>query len=61
MKNWLKSKNQQLKSEIIALDKEKSTLDTKINTTVEKLSKLSDFEITMLDETIQNETEINHF
>jgi len=54
--NWLKSKNQQLKSEIIALDKEKSTLDTKINTTVEKLSKLSDFEITMLDETIQNET-----
>lgn len=54
--NWIKSKNQQLKHEIIEIEKEKSTLDAKINTTVEKLSSLSDFEITMLDETIQNET-----
>jgi len=54
--DWQKSKNQQLKHEIIEIDKEKSTLDTKINTTVEKLSKLSDFEITMLDEMIQDET-----
>ena len=53
---WKKSKNQQLKHEIIEIDKEKSTLDAKINTTVEKLSKLSDFEITMLDEMIQDET-----
>lgn len=53
---WQKSKNQQLKHEIIEIDKEKSTLDAKINTTVEKLSKLSDFEITMLDEMIQDET-----
>lgn len=55
---WQKSKNQQLKHEIIEIDKEKSTLDAKINTTVEKLSKLSDFEITMLDEMIQDETGI---
>lgn len=55
---WKKSKNQQLKYEIIEIDKEKSTLDAKINTTVEKLSKLSDFEITMLDEMIQDETGI---
>ena len=54
--NWIKSKNQQLKYEIIEIEKEKSTLDAKINTTVEKLSSLSDFEITILDETIQNET-----
>lgn len=54
--NWIKSKNQQLKHEIIEIEKEKSTLDTKINTAVEKLSSLSDFEITILDETIQNET-----
>lgn len=54
--NWIKSKNQQLKHEIIEIEKEKSTLDAKINTTVEKLSSLSDFEITILDETIQNET-----
>ena len=53
---WQKSKNQQLKHEIIEIDKEKSTLDAKINTTVEKLSKLSDFEITILDEMIQDET-----
>lgn len=53
---WKKSKNQQLKHEIIEIDKEKSTLDAKINTTVEKLSKLSDFEITILDEMIQDET-----
>lgn len=56
--NWSKSKNQQLKAEIKAIDKEKSTLDAKINTTVEKLSKLSDFEITILDEQIQDETGI---
>lgn len=56
--DWQKSKNQQLKHEIIEIDKEKSTLDAKINTTVEKLSKLSDFEITMLDEMIQDETGI---
>ena len=56
--DWQKSKNQQLKHEIIEIDKEKSTLDAKINTTVEKLSKLSDFEITILDEMIQDETGI---
>ena len=56
--SWQKSKNQQLKHEIIEIDKEKSTLDSKINTTVEKLSKLSDFEITILDEMIQDETGI---
>lgn len=54
--NWNKSINQQLKADIKAIDKEKSTLDAKINTTVEKLSKLSDFDITMLDEQIFNET-----
>lgn len=55
---WQKAKHQQLKSDIIAIDNEKSTLDIKINTTVEKLSKLSDFEITMLDIQIQDETGI---
>lgn len=54
--NWVKAKNQQLKADIKAIDKEKSTLDVKINTAVEKLSKLSDFEITILDEQIQDET-----
>ena len=56
IENWIKAKNQQLKADIKAIDKEKSTLDAKINTTVEKLSKLSDFEITILDEMIQDET-----
>ena len=36
---WEKAKNQQLKAEIKAIDKEKSTLDAKINTTVEKSCK----------------------
>lgn len=54
--NWEKAKIQQLKADIKAIDKEKSTLDVKINTTVEKLSKLSDFDITILDEQIQDET-----
>lgn len=54
--NWEKAKIQQLKADIKAIDKEKSTLDAKINTTVEKLSKLSDFDITILDEQIQDET-----
>lgn len=53
--NWEKAKIQQLKADIKAIDKEKSTLDAKINATVEKLSKLSDFEITILDEQIQDE------
>ena len=56
--NWEKAKIQQLKADIKAIDKEKSTLDTKINTAVEKLSKLSDFDITILDEQIQDETGI---
>ena len=56
IENWAKAKNQQLKADIKAIDKEKSTLDAKINTAVEKLSKLSDFEITILDEQIQYET-----
>lgn len=56
--NWEKAKIQQLKADIKAIDKEKSTLDVKINTTVEKLSKLSDFEITILEEQIQDETGI---
>ena len=55
---WKKSQNQQLKADIKAIDKEKSTLERKINTTVEKLSKLSDFDITMMDEAIQDETGI---
>ena len=54
--NWNKSVNQQLKADIKAIDKEKSTLDAKINNAVEKLSKLSDFDITMIDEQIFNET-----
>jgi len=54
--NWEKAKNQQLKADIKAIDKEKSTLDRKINTTVEKLSKLSDFDVTILDKQIQDET-----
>ena len=55
IENWIKAKNQQLKADIKAIDKEKSTLDAKINIAVEKLSKLSDFEITILDEQIQEE------
>lgn len=56
--NWTKSKTQQLKSDIIEIEKQKSTLDAKINSTVENLATLSDFEITILDQQIQSETGI---
>jgi len=52
---WIKQKNQQLKSDIVEFDEENSTLVEKKSTLVEKVAQLSDFEITMLDNIIENE------
>lgn len=54
---WEKGKNQQLKSEIVRFEKEKSTLEAKKSTLVEKVSTLNDFEITMLDGIVEKETD----
>lgn len=55
-KGWIKSKNQQLKSDIVGYEEEKSTLDEKKSTLVEKVSQLSDFEITIIQDVVENET-----
>lgn len=54
--NWIKSENQQLKNDIIEYEKEKSTLDEKKSTLVEKLANLSDFQgVTTIQEAIESE------
>lgn len=53
---WQKGKNQQLKSDIKAFDREKETLEAKKETLVEKVANLSDFEITMLNDVIEKES-----
>ncbi len=52
---WEKAKNLQLKHDIAEFEKEKSTLDDKKSTLVEKVAKLSDFEITILDDVVTSE------
>lgn len=55
IQQWEKAKNQQLKSEIVDFEKKKSTLEQEKSTLVEKVSKLSDFEITLIDGIVENE------
>lgn len=52
---WIKGKNLQLKTDIVEYETEKSTLDNKKSTLVEKVSQLSDFEITLFDGIVENE------
>lgn len=48
---WKKDTNkQQIKSDIMALDKKKDTLDREKDTLLNKIATLDDFEITILDE-----------
>jgi len=52
---WIKAKNLQLKSEIVDFELENSTLAEKKSTLVEKTAKLSDFEITIMNDVVENE------
>lgn len=52
---WIKGKNLQLKTDIIGIEEENSTLQEKKSTVVEKVAQLSEFEITILDDVVQNE------
>jgi len=52
---WIKAKNLQLKSEIVDFESENSTLVEKKSTLVEKTSLLSDFEITIIQDVVENE------
>lgn len=52
---WIKGKNLQLKSEIVDFEIEKSTLDKKKSTLIEKVAQLNDFEITLFDGIVENE------
>jgi len=54
--NWEKHKIQQLKTDIIGIEEENTTLEAKKTTAVQKLAKLQDYEITILDKVIQDET-----
>lgn len=56
--NWVQGKNQQLKSDIIEYEHQKSTLEEKKSTLIEKLSTLENYEITIFDKIIENE--LNH-
>ena len=55
-KGWIKNKIQGLKSDIKAFDNENSTLVEKKEKLVEKIAQLDDFEITILDDAILDET-----
>lgn len=55
---WDKEKIQHLKSDIVEFEKEKSTLDEKKSTLISKISTLDDFEITVLEDIIENEAGI---
>lgn len=55
---WDKQKIQHLKSDIVEFEKEKSTLDTKKSTLIEKISTLDDFEVTILESIVENEAGI---
>lgn len=53
--SWVKSKIQQIKSDIVELEKDISTVEGKKSTLVEKLSKLEDYQITILNEVVEDE------
>jgi len=56
LEKWEKSKNQQLKAEIKDFEKENSTLVEKKSTLVEKVSCLEDYQISILEDLIEDET-----
>lgn len=53
---WEKGKNQPLKDALVEHEEKKATLKEEKSTLVEKASKLSDFEITILEEVVEDET-----
>lgn len=55
--NWEKNKIQQLKHDIIGIEEENTTLEAKKTTAVQKLSKLEDYEITIIKDIVEKETE----
>ncbi len=55
---WIKGKTQQLKSDIIDLEKKKATISQQNATLSQQVATLEDFEITTLDEMIQEETKL---
>lgn len=55
---WIKGKTQQLKADIIELENKKATISQQNATLTQQVSTLEDFEITTLDEMIQEETKL---
>lgn len=53
--NWIQGKNQQLKSDVIEIENEISTLEAKKSTLAEKISTLDDFDITIFNEVVESE------
>lgn len=53
--NWVKNKILQEKTELMDLEKKNSTIQQENSTMVEKLAKLEDFEITILQEVVESE------
>ena len=54
--NWTKNRILQDKDDIVALEKENSTIQAKNSTMVDKISTLEDFEITILRDIVEQET-----
>jgi len=57
LKGWIKAKNQQLKADVIEVEKENSTLIEKKSIAIEKIkdAQMSDFEITVFNDAIRKE------
>jgi hypothetical protein len=59
---WQKDTNKQaLKADIIELDKKKDTLDKEKDTLLPKIATLKDYEVTILDEIVNNKEGIKNF
>lgn len=54
--NWDKNKILQIKNEVIELEKENSTISTKNSTMIENISKLEDYQITIIKELVEDVT-----
>ena len=54
--DWIKNKNQHIKADIIDIEQQNTTLEVKKTTALEKLTTLKDYEITILDKVIEDET-----
>lgn len=52
---WVKGKNQQLKTDIVDFEKNNSTLEAKKSTLVDKMSTFDDFEITIIQNVVEEE------